>query len=318
VAELDLRREGKPVVRTAQRLTAIYALFGREYERPTAAGVDLTTQQLCVTLGAERLLRFYAALARHLFLPGASELYAYGLMMAVHSEKQADLFGDLDSSNHEPELADDDEDEVAPKKGHSGVTSGLSNIAPAPKPLVPITNPTYVRSEKRSRSRSPSATSSRRNSLEEAEHILQLKESHYAWHCQACLGALDVEVATPPGTYVFLAQERKTQIDAHHVRHLQNSGGLGGENLLILCHYHHRLLGDSLSRDVVLAALAQPTPTVRRFPVGEDGASTAEYSGSVATLELQTDPHQISLFFTLEHAQAWLGREVHNRQKKAR
>jgi len=294
-------------VRTAQRLTSIYRVFKREYERATPSGVDLATQQVCVTQGAEQLQRFYSALARHLFLPGTSELYAYGLKLAVHSEKQADLFEGLDPGGAEPEPVEPDED--APNKGHGGSGAAASNTAPSPRPLTPITNPTYVKTPKRDRRRPKpgDGTGSKRNSLEEAEHILQLKENHYAWHCQACLGALEVEVATPPGTYVFQAQERKALIEAHHVKHLQNEGGLGGENLLILCQLHHRLLGDTVSRETVLAALAAPTPATRRFPVGAGVSQVSEYKGQVVVLDLQMAPFQLPLFFTPEHAKAWLG-----------
>jgi hypothetical protein len=119
---------------------------------------------------------------------------------------------------------------------------------------------------------------------------------------------MDVSTATPPGTYVFLAQERRALIEAHHVKHLQNQGGLGGENLLILCQYHHRLLGDAISREAVLAALAKPLPAKRRFPVGGDGVQISEYAGFVATLDLSTPPFRVPLFFTPEHSDAWLGR----------
>jgi hypothetical protein len=127
---------------------------------------------------------------------------------------------------------------------------------------------------------------------------------------------MEVATATPPGTYVFLAQERKALIQAHHVRHMQSEGGLGGENLLILCAFHHRLLGDAVSRNVVLAALAKTTPSTRRFPLGgADTTEVAEYHGLVATLDLDTAPFQVPLFFTPEHAKAWSGGQPTRKRK---
>lgn len=305
-------------VRTARKLTAIYRVFGREYARSTHSGVDPATHQVCVTLGPEQRMRFYSALARHLFEPGSSELYAYGLMVAVHSERQADLFAALATEAGDEFQLEPTPD--APSMGHSGSGSGTANTAPEPEPLAPITNPTYLNGPERGRRRSPlgTGTAARRNSLEEEEHKLQLKQNHYAWHCQACLGAMDVATATPPGTYVFLAQQRKALIEAHHVRHLQNEGGLGGENLLILCQYHHRLLGDAISRDAVLTALTKPARATRQFPLGGgDGSETREYEGLVAVLELPTTPFRSPLFFTPEHATAWLRGKPGKKRKVA-
>lgn len=173
-------------------------------------------------------------------------------------------------------------------------------------PVTPITTTTSVR-RNRYRHSLPrrSATDERRNSLEEQEHIRALKEEHYAWHCQACLGSHDVLKVAPPGTYIYSPGYRKRLIEAHHVQHLQNTGDLGARNLLILCNFHHDLLGDDLSRDSVSAALLVAESISRAFPKDRSGKDVERRKGLLASVTLTTEPFVAKLFFTPEHAAAW-------------
>lgn len=120
------------------------------------------------------------------------------------------------------------------------------------------------------------------------------------------IGTMEVLKAAPPGTYVYSPGFRRRLIEAHHVTHVQNAGGLGARNLLLLCQFHHTTFGDELSRDTVLEGLRKAARTVRRFPIDLDGARTNRREGLLASVSLSKQPLTIGLFFTQEHAESWL------------
>ena len=115
--------------------------------------------------------------------------------------------------------------------------------------------------------------------------------------------------AAPPGTYVFAPGYRQRLLQAHHVQHRQNGGALGAGNLLVLCEYHHRLLGDQLARGVVLAGLTSAPQLKRAFPKDEAGHVLENQLGLLVKLPLSKAPFNARLFFTQEHAAAWLREE---------
>jgi hypothetical protein len=304
-------------VRVAQKLTAIFRVFTREYEISRESGFDQPTRQICVSATSDRKLAFYAAVAAHLFETGSSSLYEYGLMKAVHSRASNTTYDDLrDTLDEEvdPAVAQTDDgtvgsgDDSVARKGHGTPNADETPFAPNPAPLKPISNPTYPdrpkrRQPKRSRS---SSTNEMRHSLEEDEHIRDLKQEHYAWHCQACLGERNVLDVTPPRSYIYQPQHRKALIEAHHVEHLQNNGQIGASNLLILCRFHHQSLGDEISRKAVLQALYSASPMVRHFPIDKDGSRHSEVSGLLADLTIVPGSSDVKLFFTQSHAASWL------------
>jgi hypothetical protein len=304
-------------VRVASNLTAVFSLFAREYEIPLEGGFDQPTGQICVEKRSDRKLAFYAALAAHLFETGSSSLYEYGLLKAVHSQARSTIYDDLsDTWDEEGDAAVSTQTDGAAvgsgkgdaaRKGHGIANSEKTPVTPDPAPLKPITNPTYLdRHERHQHRRSRSGrTDQIRHSIEEDEHVGHLKEKHYAWHCQACLGERDVLEVTPPRSYVYLPLHRKVLIEAHHVDHLQNKGQVGASNLLILCRFHHQTLGDAISRKAVLQALSSATPVTRHFPLDEDGGQHREVAGLLADLPIATDSRDAKLFFTHPHAASW-------------
>lgn len=313
VALSDLRPEWQKSikelkgVRLAKGLTARYRFRGRDYELPVAGGVDSGSRLICLAHDADRLNEFYAVLARYIFRPGLGDVGAWGLMRAARDRRQLSLFEAEDS-------AEQDGDE-APAEGeangdvHAG--HGLSNaklapVVPNPGTLADISDPTFLSGRKKVRKARPlSAHEDQRNSVEEEEQKRALKRDHYGFHCQACLGEMDVLKAAPPGTYVFAPGYRERLLHAHHAHQIQNKGMVGGKNLLILCEYHHRLWGDRLSRDSVLVGLTGATTIQRKFPTDVDGKSTLRREGLLATIAIDVAPFQARLFFTPEHADAW-------------
>jgi len=302
-------------VRVAEGLLAVHGLFRREYPAPVLSGFDEKTAQVCVSDRSNGVLSFYEAVARLVFEAGSPVSYAFGLYRAVNDPSQADMFAALDlkeetEENETPASRSADEAPKAgphdPHKGH-GLPSDAKPFAPNPKPLDPLDSLTFPNpGAKRKKARRSASTDGQRHSLEEDAQIQKLKNDHYAVHCQACIGSRDIGEAVPPETYVFSPHFRRSLIQAHHVEHLQNKpGGQGAQNLLILCRYHHAQLGDQLTRAMVIAGLRAASPLVRRFPSGNTGQSV-ERHGLRAAIALPQAPHEVILYFTKEHAQAWL------------
>jgi hypothetical protein len=107
---------------------------------------------------------------------------------------------------------------------------------------------------------------------------------------------------------------RSRRLEAHHVEQLQNYGGLGAGNLIILCEYHHDFLGDRLDRQEVVQKLKMAKKAVRTF-----GETPKRITGRTIDIELDVPPYKLTLFFTETHAAAWVERaqdfQPHDRKK---
>lgn len=317
IALSDLRADWQPLikalkgVRVSGGLTAVYRFLGRDYEVPVAGGVDPASHLICLSKDADRQNELYAVLARHIFRPGAPESAAWGLMRAARDRRQLNLF--------EAETADEGDDAGGNPDGEADKPAGgdvhtghgisaakLAPVVPNPTPLNDISDVTRLSGRKRKhKAISPSKNEAQSNSVEEEEQKRQLKHDHYGYHCQACLGEMDVLKAAPPGTYVFAPGYRQRLLHAHHAHQTQNQGIIGGKNLLILCEYHHRLWGDRLSRDKVLAGLAGATGIRRNFPRDSEGKVLERKEGLLASVALDVAPFEAKLYFTKLHAAAW-------------
>lgn len=301
-------------VRVARELEAVFSILRREYAVPVDGGVDRATGLVCIDARVDPKLAFYEALAAHIFTESASGLWAYGLLRAIESRYEPTLF------DFRAEFPDDDDPaepgnpppagpSEPPKTGHGLAPDRLTPAVPNPMPLADISNPTTLSGKKIARPvrmRPKASTDDARNTIEEEEQKLQLKEGHYGWHCQACLGEYDVLKAAPPGSYVYLPAFRQRLIEAHHVTHLQNQGVIGGKNLIIICKFHHDYIGDRLSGEGVRAALRQAKPVMRKFPSNPDGTRSIKREGLLADIEIDAAPWQVRLYFTPQHAAAWL------------
>jgi hypothetical protein len=307
--------------RLARDLRATFEFSGRTYEIAFAAGVDPKTGLVWLDGRRAASVQLYEAIGSHLFGDDADPLAPYALMRAVEMPfESAGRAGE--AVGHEGEEEDFPLEALPPQKqpndvrtdvaakGHGISEDALAEVVPQPGPLNRITqtpNATQVSHSRRhpARPRPAASTDHLRGSVEELEQTLRLKQDHYAWHCQACLGDHDVSEVTPPGTYVSLAKYRQGLIEAHHVQHLQNAGGPGAANLVSVCSFHHDLIGDQLSPDALRAALSASLPTVRMFPT--NNPTPYRLNGYVATLHLDVAPHTVRLFFTEGHRAAWLG-----------
>ena len=306
--------------RIARDLRATFQLNGRTYEVAFGAGVDPNTGLTWLDGSRAVGVQLYEAIGNHLFGEEADPLASYALMRAVEMPfESAARAGDADRNvpeAHDP-LAEPqpatgsnpDDAGARSERGHGVSDADRAPTVPNPSPFRPLSHATVtVRvSEGENRATQPrpaASTSHLRGSVEELDQILRLKQDHYAWHCQACLGDHEIATATPPDTYVALAKYRRGLIEAHHVRHLQNAGAPGAANLLVLCRFHHDLLGDQLTVQSVREALSIASSAVRSFPT--DQPAPYQLNGSVATLQLDIAPYTVPLFFTKEHRSTWL------------
>jgi len=92
---------------------------------------------------------------------------------------------------------------------------------------------------------------------------------------------------------------------AHHVDPVQGQGARAVGNVLILCEYHHLQLGDKLNRKAIRGALAGGAERHALHFMDADG-SLAEVVGRVVAVTLDAEPWNASIFFTPEHAGAWV------------
>jgi hypothetical protein len=316
-------------VRIAAGLIARYEFRNVQYAVPVNAAVEPDTGIVWLRANSDRMMAFYEALTSYLFDDNYGPPPAYGFRLAVERPfdpgpargnpvsapramaKASQAGGNRDGSIETPK----------PSHGIRGEDTVRSVPDPRSFELSPITlqldsgektgrsGRGAEKSNGSSRSRRsnrPAATDLLRNTREEQEQIRQLKEKHYAWHCQACLGAYNVTVAVPPNSYLTLDRDRREFVEAHHVDHLHNQGVLGARNLLLLCRFHHHALGDRLTRRLVVEALQNGSAAQRRFPIDPDCITFKDLPGTIATVRLDTAPFEIRLFFTGEHARAWL------------
>jgi hypothetical protein len=307
-------------VRIAQDLRATFLLNGRTYEVAFGAGVDPGTGLIWLDGSRAVGVQLYEAIGSHLFEEEADPLASYALMRAVEMPFESaarmkdahDTVAEADDSTAESQPSVDPNAEdtaVRAERGHGVSDADRTPTVPNPSPLRPLSHAAVtVRASdgetRTTRSSSAASTSHLRGSVEELDQILRLKQDHYAWHCQACLGDHEVAKVTPPDTYVALAKYRRGLIEAHHVKHLQNAGAPGAANLLALCRFHHDLLGDQLTVQSVRNALSSATSAVRSFPT--DQSAPYRLNGFVATLQLDIAPYTVRLFFTKEHRSTWL------------
>jgi hypothetical protein len=298
-------------IRVAPDLHATYLIGGRHYDLSLASGVDQSSGLVWLVPCQNIIIALYEALAGHIFREESGPLAAYGLMRAVERPFSSvkDPGGERDvgnAVNQEQSLGEQAKAEL--RTSHGITEEELKQSAPDPTQfdLTPIKpGSPEERAHVKKRPRPASATSPLRGSVQEQEQIRQLKEDHYSWHCQACLGSYEVTVAAPPYTYLALDRYRRSNVEANHVDHLGSAGLQGAWNLLILCKYHHDFLGDRLTRHLVLSGLNSAKAALRKFPLDHECSTFKSIDGSIAEVRIDVPPFKVLLFFTNEHAKAW-------------
>ncbi len=135
-----------------------------------------------------------------------------------------------------------------------------------------------------------------------------LKENQYAWHCQICLAAHTTEQLAPVDSYVDIAENRSAVMKAHHPDQVDPGGARHAGNMLILCNYHHKLIGDALSRQDVTDALRGSMQGYEIvFKSHVDGKLLEKtVLGKVVSIDIPLTGETIRCFFTNSHAKYWI------------
>ena len=221
---------------------------------------------------------------------------AYKMELRVRSPR---LMPEEDGSGDEPDI---DEPE------HSGYLTSRTEGHPIPTPDSSKNFPSRSPIPSSSRGSKNSGIATRTNSnraqpTDELAQIANLKEDQYAWHCQACLSEAEPRILAPASSYAYLHQNRRQMMEAHHCDQVGAGGARHAGNLLLLCNFHHHVLGDAVSRGEVVRSFHSMIDHVVAFR--SDGGSGQIVSGKVVEVHPPQRKDAISLFFTLEHLEYW-------------
>lgn len=300
---------GLTSVKSGKGLRATFRFGRAEVEGSWRAGVEAGSGTIWLSAGGDMTMLFYEALASHLFTETTPVWAAYALRRSaedifVSAGSELDFLVDEVDAPPEDDDASNERDRYGVREGHGLAEDDFSPLKPSPRPFPQgRTYPKRADSNPR-RPRPAAQTQSQRTSAKEAEDIRQLKVEHYGLHCQACLGLHQPSDLGLVQTAMWLPRFRRKVLVAHHVDHLQNQGQNGAGNLLILCDYHHALLGDALTGPAVKAALVTAAAATRLFP-GDDPGDSGELGGVLAVVPIDSEPFDVPLFFTAEHQAAW-------------
>jgi len=289
-------------VRLAGRVQQRYRV-GRprfDLDLPSAADLDRSTLWVTQTTAQTHSASFFQAVARVVFGFDAPPVCGWALQAALTSELQLDL--DIDGAR--AARPRDDEPPAFPMEpGHSRhgeYRHDPDGEHPEPGPLEPSAGGLGEPNENASgrtrhqrRARSP-----RPSNAQEEKHGAELARSHYAHHCQVCLGESEPDVLAPGGSYVEEWESRAKLMFRHHVEGYAAGGERHGGNLILVCRKHHNLLGDHIAFNALADALARAAAVTKTYPRGPVSGLLAEVENSKGT---------IRIFFTPDHAKLWLG-----------
>ena len=298
-------------VEVADAVDATYKLGRRRFRISVDGKLDKATGTLWLRSGADLRASFFDALADHVFEQpqkyyGSVLDRAYRMQLKEHNplyESASEPFEGDQSVDEEPA----DDDAVGPTEtaaNHPALRVDLSNT-PNPREL-PASAGTATNAGTTTTPPNSSGTSRRIQTIEETAQILDLKERHYAWHCQVCIGDTEPGTLAPSRSYAARPEHRKPIIDAHHCDHVNAGGALHAGNILLLCRYHHHSLGDAFSRAEVVEALGHAQWRRMAFDSGNGNSTTLR--GKVATVRPVQRCDNVTLFFTTEHASYWLAK----------
>ena len=138
----------------------------------------------------------------------------------------------------------------------------------------------------------------------EEKHKQQLKET-YAWHCQVCLATKTPDELAPEGSYVFIQENRRHLIQAHHPDQVHAGGERHGGNLLVVCQQHHLEIGDAITRSDIIDALRAGSK-YRGVSFNSDSGTTVKLKGVVVDVPVRIAENEVSFFFADEHRDYWI------------
>lgn len=294
-------------VRVGTGLRAQFRLGRRTYAPRVYQAVLPANHELWLEAGEDLQSAFFSAIAELIFIPPVRRYYADVLQAALAAEvrefhrttPQADAPSQTpEDEDHDPDHTadpEDDEDQTETQHPHPGSDPDPSLNKPNPKPI-------YRGGKGRVHKPAKSPSSPRVQYVDEDVQRRELKQDHYAWHCQIELAKAGPSTLSPAGSYAEFKENRQKLIEAHHPDKVGGGGPRNAGNLLILSHLNHERVGRAISRQHVTEALRANCPS--RSIQAEDGSPWVE--GVVAHVNVPATGEVVGIFFTLEHRQYWL------------
>lgn len=292
-------------IRTADSIDAIYKLGRSRFSIEVVGELDRESGTLWLRSDSDLQEAFFEVVAGLIFehpkkYYGSVLERAYTMDMREHDP--------LIDSNGEPSQEDAGEVEMISQDEESLGPSATSAAHPVPRsdPAINIPNPGPIPQGDEIMVRDITARPQyhRPPSATENAQITDLKENQYAWHCQACLAGSEPKTLAPPSSYVEASENRRKIMEAQHCDHFSAGGARHAGNILLLCHYHHRDLGDAVSRTEITRALHQASPRTLVFNFDREASSPLQ--GKVVSIQPPQRQTPVVLFFTNEHATYWL------------
>lgn len=287
-------------VRVGVGLRAEYRVRRRSYYLQVPWAVVTEAGEFWLEDGADLEAAFYGAVAdlifteRHRYLP---LVLRAALEVRVHEFHQPQAAAADEEDEQDPDNApsSDDDGPGESTNRHPGGEPDLSKNKPSPGPL-------WTGGSGKVRPRSPSATPPRPQVVDEDVQRRQLKEDHYAWHCQVALATAGPSELSPAGSYAEFQENRQKMVEAHHPDKVTAGGARNAGNLLILSHLNHDRYGRAISRQQVTDALLSTCEP--RSILGADGKPWVD--GVVARVAVPATGELVPIFFTHEHRAYWL------------
>ena len=307
-------------IRFADSVEARYRFRRKPYPIAVDAGFDPDSCTFWIKQG-HGLRSLYEAIAEQLvFKPTAQPLHFMALERVLELEPHDPSFGpsastiledeesisDEEIRDTDSESSDDDIGEAV--FGHSPFKPDPRGNVPSPSPISSTPSIASPCGEHRgSNGNRPSKGSSNNRPAPKLEkkHIEELKQDHYASHCQICLCKRPPQELAPVGSYVEWEEVRRHVVEAHHVDSKSAGGARHAGNLILLCKLHHDNYGRRLTRIAITDALrGEKKDKVIRF--GRDSDALSELKGQSIEIESPDTGEVIEVFFTNDHAAYWL------------
>ena len=289
-------------IRTADAVTAIYKLGRYRFSVPVDGKLDKESGTLWIRSDTDLREVFFDVIADHVF-ERPKKYYGSVLDQAYKMEMREHY--PLEYIDEEPsqENVETDEDNSQEDRGPSAAL-GIHSI-PKPDPSRNIPNPGQIPTGDGIIQRviRGNGGARRPKSATEDAQIDDLKENQYAWHCQACIAETEPKTLAPSSSYVAVPENRRLIMHAHHCDQVSANGARHAGNIILLCSYHHRALGDAVTRTEVTRAFNQAES--RRLTFNSDNGGSNSLRGKVVTIYPSQRQNPVSLFFTSEHEDYW-------------
>lgn len=294
-------------------ISAIFRVDNRDYEIEVASQYEPRSHTLYVVASeTSGITALCDAVSNHIFKIDAPKMAKAAFERAVRTDlpkATLSLFDDVadDEPSDDDGGADVPDDIVGEAQiTHSSRSRSDLNL-PRPQVLAHSDQAEVNQSESPNGKILHANGQTRPSSKQEEQHIQQLKQI-YAWHCQICLATKSPQELAPEGSYVFLQENRRHLIKAHHPDQFHAGGARHGGNLLVVCEAHHQEIGDRIPRSRISEALRSKSDE-REVSFTSGAGTDSRLSGVVVEVPISTTGTSLSFFFDNEHRDYWLKRE---------